>query len=366
MMEWDNMNPLITASFSSFNLYGNILPLKNFIAGAFNTLSRRPTAFPLSINMLITRHCNYACQMCVSSQCGKIGDEQDVGLSVIGDLVREVRRYRPVFHIGGGEPLTRKDMPDILALIRQNGLKCLMTTNGFLMKGRALESVATNVDVPIISLYGPREVHDKIVGIKGAFERTVEHLKSLLKKRRRGQRIIVSCIAMPESLNSFSSFLTHLHSLGIDAVKIEHLNFLTSKEYAAAARSPQNEFDLTPAMFLEDRTFQESFVEGLVRLKKMIPALDMPVYMKPYLSDQQIRDWYHSVSRRDPECRFITHSVFINYNGDIIPCQFLPRCVLGNIRKDSLKDIWNSKTYRKLRKTIKEVCPKVCMRCCKN
>lgn len=362
------MKRVIAASFSNLSLYGNILPLKNFIAGIFNTLSRKPTAFPLSINLLITQKCNYACQMCVSSQCKKTATEreQDVDLPAIKAFIHAVRRHQPVFHIGGGEPFTRKDLPEVIAFIKQQGLKCLMTTNGFLMEERDLKGLKEPVDALIVSLYGPREIHDRIVGVQGAFDRTVDHLKFLVKDKRKGERVMVSCIALPESLDFFPSFLAYLQSLGVDAVKIEHLNFLTSKEYAATAVPGGTDFDLTPAIFIEDKSFQEGFARGLVRLRKKISALAIPVHMKPCLSDQQIQDWYRDIPRRDPECRFITHSVFINYNGDIIPCQFLTKCVLGNIQRDSLEDVWNSEAYRRLRETIKKTCPKVCMRCCKN
>jgi len=362
------LKQVIDASFSNLSLYGNILPLKNFIAGIFNTLLRRPTVFPISINLLITHKCNYVCQMCVSSQRERTGAErkQDMDLPAIKEFILAVRRHQPVFHIGGGEPFMRKDLLEIASFIKQNGLKCVMTTNGFLMEEQVLKSLKGLVDVLIISLYGPREIHDKIVGVEGAFDKTVDHLKFLIKNKLKNEKIMVSCIALPESLGSFPSFLAYLQSLGVNAVKIEHLNFLTSKEYAATAVSGGSEFDLTPAMFVDDQNFQGSFVRELVRLRKEISGLAIPVHMKPYLSDRQIQDWYLSLPQRDHECRFITHSLFINYNGDIIPCQFLTRCVLGNIKKDSLKDVWRSKLYQKLRRTIKKTCPKVCMRCCKN
>ena len=306
--------------------------------------------------------------MCVSSQLERAKSErkEDIDFSTIKEFVRTVRRHQPIFHIGGGEPFMRKDLPEIISCIKQSGLKCLMTTNGFLMEEQVLKSLAGLVDVLIISLYGPREIHDKIVGVEGAFDKTVGHLKFLIKNKRKNERVIVSCIALPESLNSSPSFLAYLQSLGVDAVKIEHLNFLTSKEYAVVAVSGGGDFNLTPAILVDDQNFQESFVRGLVRLRKEIVEFTKPVHMKPYLSDQQIQAWYLNLPQRDPKCRFITHSVFINYNGDIIPCQFLPHCVLGNIKKDSLEDVWRSELYRKLRQTIEKTCPKVCMRCCKN
>ena len=61
----------------------------------------------------------------------------------------------------------RKDLLEIISFIKQNDLKCLMTTNGFLMEEQVLKSLKGWVDVLNISLYGPREIHDKIVGVEG-------------------------------------------------------------------------------------------------------------------------------------------------------------------------------------------------------
>lgn len=362
------MKQAIKASFSGLRLYGNILPLKKFLEGIFNTLSRRPTVFPISISLLLTQKCNYSCRMCVSGKLKPAHGEGkgDVDLPAIKKFIHAVRRHQPIFHFGGGEPFMHKDLLEIVSCIKQNGLKCLMTTNGFLMDEQALKSLKDLVDVWIISLYGPREVHDKIVGVEGAFDKTVDHLKFLVQNKHKNMRVMVSCIAMPESLDSFRTFLAYLQSLNVDAVKIEHLNFLTSKEQAAETTPEGSDFDLTPTIFVEDRSFQERFVQELVRLGKEIFKFTVPVRMKPYLTDQQIKDWYLSLPQRDPECRFITHSAFVNYNGDIIPCQFLTHCVMGNIKKDSLEDVWHSELYQKLRRTIKKTRPKVCMRCCKN
>lgn len=360
------MNRVVTASLSNLRLYGSILSPANFMTGLWNTVSRKPAPFPLSINLLITQRCNYACKMCVSTQCEKKGTgyERDLGAAVWERFIREVSPYRPVFHIGGGEPFMHRDLLEILALIKRHGLKCLMTTNGFLMEAKALEGVREFVDVVIVSLYGPREVHDGVVGVEGAFDRTLEHLKFLVRNKRQKQRIIVSCIALPESLGSFPSFLASLGALGIDTVKIEHLNFLRPEESDASLG--HGCFDLTPAAFTEVRTFGAGFVQELSGLRKKIASISVPVHMKPDLEDTQLRGWYLDLPRRDPVCRFITHSVFINYNGDIIPCQFFPQCVLGNIQKDSLKEVWNSAAYRQLRKTVQDKRPKICMRCCKN
>ncbi len=362
---------IISALLSStrlFGLYRNIFIPRNILAGAVNFIGRRPTAFPISINWPITSSCNFSCRMCVSTQCHaeKVIKSGDVDLPTIMRFVGAVCMYQPVVHIGGGEPFMRKDMLNIVAAIKDKGLKCLLTTNGFLMDAHVRAGILKYVDVLIVSLYGPREVHDKVVGINGAFDQTVVNLKPLIARKRKGIKIIISCIPLPENIDSLPSLIVELQLLGVDAIKIEQLNFQTRREFDRSAPFVVDGFDVTPRMFQAEQEFPEIFVNKVIELRNNLSRFGLPVHLKPYLSSEQVRAWYCDAPSRERGCRFITHSVFINHNGDILPCQFLPRCVFGNIKNDSLKDVWNSEAYQKFRKMIDHARPNVCLRCCKN
>ena len=349
-------------------LYRNVFSIGNTCAGAFNHVFGRPTPFPLTVNLLITRRCHYSCRMCVSTHAPVCADsaQQDMDFPMIKRFIGNVRQHRPIVHVGGGEPFMRKDMPDILGVIKKAGLKCLLTTNGFLMDARIVAGIVeADVDIVIVSLYGPEKVHDEIVGVPGAFSTTIENLR-LLVGRRKMTRVFVSMIALPECMPFLGSFVPYLRSLGVDAVKIEHLNFLAPDELCGQAPFIVDGFDLTPAMLVQPRGFREEFIQDLVRLNDGAYRFGLPVHTKPFLSSRQLRDWYLGVPQRNERCGFITHSVFIDSHGNVLPCQFLPQCVLGNIHKDSLRDIWRSGVYERLRSTIRKIRPTVCRRCCKN
>lgn len=101
-------------------------------------------------------------------------------------LAREIYRMSRLGHrhmtILGGEPTVRGDLPEICALAKKTGfLTVAISTNGIRTADAAYARSlsAAGLDLAIVSAHGhtPR-LHDKIVGVPGAFEkisRTIEN-----------------------------------------------------------------------------------------------------------------------------------------------------------------------------------------------
>jgi radical SAM protein with 4Fe4S-binding SPASM domain len=53
-------------------------------------------------------------------------------------------------------------------------------------------------------------------------------------------------------------------------------------------------------------------------------------------------------------------------NGDVAPCRDYPDYVVGNIKEDSILDIFNNGRYRKFRQALKDMGGlfPICARCC--
>ncbi|MFH1504522.1 MAG: radical SAM protein [Candidatus Omnitrophota bacterium] len=323
--------------------------------------------FPATINILITQKCNFSCHMCFWSNSDNIDstEKKELNTSQIEKIVHQIKEYKPLIHIGGGEPFMHQDLSEIVAVIKQNKLKCIITTNGFLMDRKYTDKlIKMNLDILIISLYGIESVHDQITGVKHSFKETMKNMKYFLKMRH-STKIFVSIVPLPENIKTIKQLVGDLSSIGVDAVKIEQLNFLTDQEYNNLANN-NGSFNFLPTAFIKEGYFSQSFAENLAYLYSELSQIYSNfVFIKPYLSRSQLIDWYTTIPRWS-KCFFLTHSLFVNYNGDIVPCQSFSRCVLGNIERNSLKDIWTSEKYKKFRKAVAVSKPISCVRCCKN
>ena len=223
--------------------------------------------------MLITDKCNFSCKMCswkgaAQAHHGVRGKE--LTLAEIERFIARIKIYQPLIHIGGGEPFVRRDLADIAAAIKRNKLKCLITTNGFLMNEVIIEKLLKlKVDALIFSLYGWGELHDEITGVRGSFNRIIANLKSVLEKRTKYPKVFVSTLPLPENINTLKQLVSNLHALGVDGIKIEQLNFLTPKEHKRSLTN-RGIFALAPATFIRKNDFSQEFITDLIRVYKDI------------------------------------------------------------------------------------------------
>jgi Fe-coproporphyrin III synthase len=136
---------------------------------------------PMRVYLELTHCCNLHCTHCYLGGREQSGElTTSAWLCIIDQLVK-----MKVFLIvlGGGEPLTRRDIPILAERIVQEGMRVSMTTNGTLISdtlSKALADIGFNGSVQL-SLHGSQPAtHDRFCGTSGAFERAWSGLNSLL------------------------------------------------------------------------------------------------------------------------------------------------------------------------------------------
>jgi MoaA/NifB/PqqE/SkfB family radical SAM enzyme len=250
----------------------------------------------------------------------------------------------------------------IIEKVKAAGIKCLVTTNGTLLDGdiagRVLKS---GIDGIIVSIYGDRQRHDSVTRCKGSFDKTMNAVRIIKEKKTPGQKLFLSTVVFPENPGTLEASARVARDAGVDRLKIEHLNFITRKEKEAMVEKTGP--GVATSYVVEDlysRSVSDKINEILETLSKRYRGFIM---IKPALSSRQVIDWYSFSGKRLGPCYFRNHSAVINYNGDVIPCQFFPGIVYGNIKKESIADIWKKAGTLKMGTDAGEYA--VCQRCCK-
>ena len=84
-----------------------------------------------------------------------------------------------------------------------------------------------------------------------------------------------------------------------------------------------------------------------LRLKVDVRALENRVNEKVLTAKLNLKKW-----ERLKNCRRLMEQAYISYNGDVILCcvDWERTTVLGNLKEQSLEEIWNSKKYMEIRK----------------
>ncbi len=119
----------------------------------------------------ITRRCNLKCIHCYAHARDREFEDElttDEGIRLLDDLAAF---GVPVVLFSGGEPLVRKDLPELAAHAVQKGMRAVISTNGTLItpdKARTLKEIG--LSYVGISLDGMQAVNDRFRGVKGAFD----------------------------------------------------------------------------------------------------------------------------------------------------------------------------------------------------
>ena len=132
--------------------------------------------FPHAIQFNITFRCN---QRCV--YCGIYNDKrEEMGTESICKMIDEfVSMGTSRLSLTGGEPLMRKDLPEVIRYARSRGLFVSLATNGSLVPQRIGELVGVNS--VNMTLDGPKHIHDKQRG-SGNFEKVIKAVELIKSK----------------------------------------------------------------------------------------------------------------------------------------------------------------------------------------
>ncbi len=160
---------------------------------------------PLAINLLVTSKCNASCPCCNQKKTNG-----ELSIEEIERIARELKpRYMP---IGGGEPLLRDDLNEIIETINKYS-KTAVTTNGLLIKER-LEELKNVLQVQV-SLNGFKDTHETIKDTE--FKEVVRNINLL---RQNNIPFGINVILTEEVSKELRKFVKYCFSLGAKDVRI--------------------------------------------------------------------------------------------------------------------------------------------------
>ena len=137
-----------------------------------------PKAITIAVIELTSR-CNLNCGFCVSTD-DNIEKTTEQAKAIIDNLAPSIKRV--VFT--GGEPLLRKDLPELLLYAKTKGYETKVHTNGYLLPAWKEEQLAL-IDILNLPIDSYKEEINDAMRAHGSFHvtlRTLEQMKHLGKK----------------------------------------------------------------------------------------------------------------------------------------------------------------------------------------
>lgn len=328
----------------------------------FYFLGRGKAAFPLNITLDLTYECNLDCKFCFLHFLGQdnlIKNEPYLTYGEIEKIVFSLRRKKTSFFLTGGEPTLRKDLIDIVKLIKENRFKCGIFTNAVSLGPAISEGLLKlNIDYLFFSLDGPRDIHDGLRG-QGRFEKTYSNIAHIAKRRSKSRpKIIMNVLFLKENYRRLLEVIDIAKGLRVDLVAFDFLTFLTPKEFKAHKDFFREKFadhEFKSLIYVQEYLDSDlGSLPGIVRdVWNYAKKRKVKIFFKPDLEDKESEIWFNSQFSFRRRCIYPWGVLRISPYGDVYPCaQFYIK--LGNIRESSLEEIWNGKKFCDFRKLLKK------------
>ncbi|MHA2060172.1 MAG: radical SAM protein [Candidatus Ranarchaeia archaeon] len=309
----------------------DVSPIETFDFGEVEPFGKEPFA-PYRMDLALTYRCNNDCSHCYNPAERRTWDTSKELTTEQWKQVLDRLLDLSIPHVTftGGEPTLRKDLVELVQYAEEIGIIAGLVTNGRLLTKDLVKSlVDAGIDYVQITLESHLpEVHDKMVGVKGAWKETVQGLDNFI----------------PTDVYTITNTtLTQLNRAEIGKT----VEWLASKG--------QTNFAMNGLIYSgQGKTIADDIA---------IPEEDLDDILTDVLMVANSHDmrltWYTPTlyCNFNPEeyglgpkrCTAALTSMAIEPNGDVLPCQsyYEP---LGNLMSDPWKTIWEHPLSKQLRK----------------
>jgi MoaA/NifB/PqqE/SkfB family radical SAM enzyme len=175
------------------------------------------TERPFLCNWQITYRCNFRCEIC-SFWHDNHSSSEELGIEEVKQIAARLRPVAPlVLSMAGGEPLLRKDLPEIARLLAPDHFFSLITNGWLLTRALAEELYDAGLqDIHVSIDYANPARHDAQRGVKGAFERALAALRALHDLRPdRKHRVHIMAVLLDDNVGELEGLMELAEELGV-------------------------------------------------------------------------------------------------------------------------------------------------------
>ena len=191
-------------------------------AQASSAAPRRQQSFVFEV----TQRCNHDCLHCynawknpVAYPMGELPTAET--LAMLGAMLDQTGAS--LVSLSGGEPMLRRDIHEIVDFLVARGVAVNLITNGSLLDQAAIGRLAPDkisvFELPLLSV--EREIHDRMSGSAGAFDRATMAMAELKAAK---QRVVGVFVATKLNLHTWRETAELGFALGLDGIMFNRFN----------------------------------------------------------------------------------------------------------------------------------------------
>lgn len=329
-------------------------------------LGRGYALSPGRVFFALTARCNLICRMCPQGNHPSLRQEMsrkgEADIKELRKIIDDISSFHPIIMVSGGELFLHPSWFDFLSYIKAKGLYCSIGTNGTFLARDASQLVSIGLDEVSVSIDGPEPIDDEIRGLPGTYAAAIRGIQRIMeeKKRRGIRKPWINVIFTISSLNfqHLQRMVELMEAFKIDTLRINHLNFLSQKDF-------DDHMGLFQKLFGVDHdTSWEGFVSDLHQidashLAETIETLrnrrdgNLRITFFPDFKKEEIIQYYSDgsfCSKSFKNACLVPWDIgIVGPVGELILC---PNYIIGNLREQRFREIWNNEKARFFRKTL--------------
>lgn len=264
---------------------------------------------PISGTFELTARCNFNCRMCyVHLPNGSELLEKELSAETWMKLARDARDRGMMFLLlTGGEPLLRKDFPEIYKALVKMGIIVSINTNASLYTDEIRELFNEYPPSRInVTLYGgSEETYQSLCG-NASFERVVKNLKSM---KEDGLQVRLNVSLTPYNVGDMEKIDAISREIGLQAKAAAYMYppvRVTGETGNNVARFEKEEAGRVMAEWNALRDTREMYIERAERIKR--------------LEDAGLVETCADTEQEGVMCRAGRSSFWMTWDGRMLPC----------------------------------------------
>jgi MoaA/NifB/PqqE/SkfB family radical SAM enzyme len=288
--------------------------------------------YPKNIQIALTTRCNKNCYICQRDATYGAGGGSDVPVENIFKLKDAIANAHVINLTGFGETFFHKNFSEILDFVfKHNDRKNLLNfvTNGSLLSEKWGQRLKGRLNSMVISLNAAtEETYKRDVG--GSLNKAIHRIKIFMAAlgKESADRITLHYVVYKSNMDELAEFVRIAKNNGTKRVHFDHYQV-------------SHEKDVGESLFF----VQDEYNRQLSEAKAIGRDLGIIVVGKKFFEET------FSENRDAFKCPIPFSDVYVESNGDLIPCCYAPHDSMGNTYTDDFdfNGIWFGKDYQEFR-----------------
>ncbi|MCD1653516.1 radical SAM protein [Treponema zuelzerae] len=263
-----------------------------------------------SIHIEITSVCNERCIHCYIPNEFK---NHHMDLALFNRIVEESTEMKVLnFTLTGGEPMLHPNFLEIISTCKKRNISMNILSNLTVLSEEILDEIKSNPLISIqASLYSiDPDVHDEITTVKGSCSLTKNAIKKLVDNN---VNIQISCPILKQNVHCYLDVINWAREMNINV----------SSDHNLLGKYDSNTDNLDCRLDYED----------IRNIQKNISYTDRSDLEKDIEEKK-------ALSMDDAICSVCRYSFCVSEKGTVYPCAGWQNCVIGDLNKSTLSQIW--------------------------